>query len=59
LFWSQPSFQEPTTSGVEENAVAYQGRAVKRAMYEQAYQDGRVERRAQLTLYFFSEVTLL
>lgn len=58
VFWSQPSFQEPTTSGVEENAVSYQGRGVKRAMYEQAYQDGRVERRAQLTVFFFSEVTL-
>jgi hypothetical protein len=58
VFWSQPSFQQPTTRGVEDEVVAYQGRAVKRAIYEQAYQDGRVERRAQLTVFFFSEVTL-
>ena len=59
VFWNQPSFQEATTSGVEDNTLAYQGRAVRRAMYEQAYQDGRVERRAGLILFFFSEVTLL
>jgi hypothetical protein len=44
---------------VEDNTLAYQGRAVRRAMYEQAHQDGRVERRAELTVFFFSEVTLL
>jgi len=59
VFWSQPTFQEATTSGAEDNTSAYQGRAVRRAMYEQAYQDGRVERRAGLTVFFFSEVTLL
>ncbi|MFZ1008827.1 MAG: hypothetical protein WAN65_18455 [Candidatus Sulfotelmatobacter sp.] len=59
VFWNQPSFQEATTSGVEDNTSAYQGRAPRRAMYEQAYQDGRVERRAGLTVFFFSEVTLL
>jgi hypothetical protein len=59
VFWSQPVFQEVTTSGVEDNTAAYQARAVRRAMYEQAYQDGRVERRAGLTIFFFSEVTLL
>lgn len=59
VFWNQPMFQEATTSGVEDNTLAYQGRAVKRAMYERAYQDGRVERRAALTVFFFSEVTLL
>jgi hypothetical protein len=32
---------------------------VRRAIYEQAHQDGRVERRAELTVFFFSEVTLL
>jgi len=53
VFWNQPAFQEATASGVEDNTLAYQ------AMYEQAYQDGRVERRAQLTVFFFSEVTLL
>lgn len=59
VFWNQPVFQEATTSGVEDNTLAYQGRAVRRAMYEQAYQDGRAERRAGLTVFFFSEVTLL
>lgn len=59
VFWNQPAFQEATTSGVEDNTLAYQSRAVRRAMYEQAYQDGRAERRATLTVFFFSEVTLL
>jgi hypothetical protein len=59
VFWNQPTFAEATTSGVEDNSVAYTGRATRKAMYEQAYQDGRVERRAQLTIFFFSEVTLL
>jgi hypothetical protein len=59
VFWNQPTFEEATTSGVEDNTLAYQGRAVRRAIYEQAYQDGRVERRTGLTVYFFSEVTLL
>jgi hypothetical protein len=59
VFWNQPLFGEPTTSGVEDNLASYQGRAVKKAIYEQAYQDGRVERRATLTVFFFSEVTLL
>jgi hypothetical protein len=59
VFWNQPTFQEATTLGVEDNTLAYQGRAIRRAVYEQAYQDGRAERRAGLTVFFFSEVTLL
>lgn len=59
VFWNQPVFAEATTSGVEDNTAAYQGRAARRAMYEQAYEDGRVERRANLTIFFFSEVILL
>jgi len=59
VFWNQPTFQQATTSGVEDNTMAYQGRAVRRAMYEQSYQDGRVERRANMTVFFFSEVTLI
>lgn len=58
VFWDQPTFEQPTTSGVEDETLAYQGRGVKRAMYEQAHQDGRVERRAKVTVFFFSEVTL-
>lgn len=57
VFWDQPMFEQATPSGAEDNTLAYQGRGVKRAMYEQAYQDGRVERRAKITVYFFSEVT--
>jgi hypothetical protein len=52
-------FEQATTLEVEDNSLAYQARGVRRAMYEQAYQDGRAERRAQLTVFFFSEVTLL
>ena len=59
VFWNQPVFEQATTLGVEDNSLAYQARGVRRAMYEQAYQDGRVERRAELTVFFFSEVTLL
>lgn len=58
VFWDQPVFEQATTSGVENNTLAYQGRGVRRAMYELAHQDGRVERRAKVTVYFFSEVTL-
>ena len=53
VFWNQPTFQEATTSGVEDNTLAYQGRAVRRAMYEQAYQDGRAERRASAYGFLF------
>src|ERR1700686_785573 len=59
VFWNQPAFQQATTAGVEDNTLAYQGRSVRRAMYTQAHQDGRVERRAELTVFFLSEVTLL
>src|ERR1700728_4613360 len=50
VFWNQPTFEEATTSGVEDNTLAYQWRAVRRAMYTQAYQDGRVERRGTPTV---------
>jgi hypothetical protein len=59
VFWSQPAFAQATTAGLEDNMLAYQARGARRAMYEQAYQDGRAERRVQLTVFFFSEVTLL
>src|ERR1700720_456081 len=54
VFWNQPTFEEATTSGVEDNTAAYQGRAVRRAMYERAFQDGRVERRAKPAVFFLS-----
>jgi hypothetical protein len=59
VFWNQPAFAQATTTGLEDNTLAYQARGVRRAMYEQAYQDGRAERRAEMTVLFFSEVTLL
>jgi hypothetical protein len=59
VFWTQPLFQEATTLGVEDNTLAYQSRGLRKAMYEQAYQDGRAERRVELTVFFFSEVTVL
>jgi hypothetical protein len=52
-------FDYSQSPSVEDNQLAYQGRAVRKAMYEQAYQDGRAERRAQLTVFFFSEVMIL
>lgn len=58
VFWNQPAFEIATTSGVEDETLAYQGRVARRVMYERAYQDGRVERRARLAVFFFSEVTL-
>jgi len=43
VFWGQPSLSQIKKSGVTDNA--------------ESHQDSRVERRAQLTVYFFSEVT--
>jgi hypothetical protein len=57
VFWDQPVFEQATASGVEENTLAYQGRGTKLAMYERAYQDGRVERQVKVKVFFFSEVT--
>jgi hypothetical protein len=45
VFWSQPAFDEARARGVEDNA--------------ERHADGRVERTARLTVFFFSEVTLL
>jgi hypothetical protein len=59
VFWSQPTFQEATSLGVEDNILSYQARGARRAMYEKSYQDGRAERQAGLTIFFFAEVTLL
>jgi len=60
VFWSQPAFSEAVTSGVEDDTLNYSsGRGARKVLYTQAYQDGRVARRAQLTVFFFSEVTLL
>ena len=51
---------EALTGGVEDDVAVYQtGKSAKRLFYTQDYQDGRVARRALLTVFFFSEVTLL
>ncbi len=44
MYWGRTSFPERMKSGVTESA--------------ESHQDARVERKARLTLYFFSEVTL-
>jgi hypothetical protein len=59
VFWNQPAFDEAVTAGVEDDTVAYQtGRAARKVLYSQAFQDGRAARRAGLTVFFFSEVSL-
>lgn len=45
VFWGQPSFSERVKSGVTDAG--------------ERHQDGRVERKARLTLYFFPEVILV
>jgi len=45
VFWNQPVFAEAAASGAEDSA--------------ERHPDGRVERKARLTVFFFSEVTLL
>lgn len=59
VFWTQPSFAEGKGSGVYWGRVSFPER-MKSGVTESAetQQDERVERKAQLTLYFFSEVTL-
>jgi hypothetical protein len=59
VFWSQPVFGAGIVGGVEDDTFAYQSRAIRRPLYVQTYEDGRAARRAQLTVFFFSEVTLL
>ena len=51
VFWTEPSFSEGKGSGV-------QGRAKSGVAGSAESQDARVERKARLTIYFFSEVTL-
>lgn len=45
VFWEQPSFGEPTKSGLSNAAGKHP--------------DGRAERKARLTMYFFPEVILV
>lgn len=59
VFWTQPSFTEGRGSGTYWGRTSFPER-MKSGVTESAesHQDTRVERKARLTLYFFSEVTL-
>jgi hypothetical protein len=58
VFWGQPSFGEGRGAGLFWGQTSFPER-IKSGETEQAetQQDARVERKARLTLYFFSEVT--
>jgi hypothetical protein len=60
VFWGQPSFSEGRGNGMFWGRVSFPER-VKGGMTDEAelQQDARVERKARMTIYFFSEVTLL
>jgi hypothetical protein len=59
VFWGQPSFSEGKGSGQFWGRVSFPQRAQSGVTdAAENLQDARVERKAQLTLYFFSEVTL-
>jgi hypothetical protein len=60
VFWGQPSFSEGKGSGLFWGRVSFPQR-VKSGLTDEAEseQDARVERKARLTIYFFSEVILL
>jgi hypothetical protein len=58
VFWGQPSFSEGKGSGLFWGHVSSSG-GMKSGETDEAegHQDARVERKARLTIYFFSEVT--
>jgi hypothetical protein len=59
VFWNQPAFTEGKGSGRFWGRVSFPER-MKSGVTEDAesHQDSRVERKARMTIYFFSEVTL-
>jgi len=59
VFWGQPSFTEGKGTGLYWGRVSFPERT-KNGVTDEAegQQDSRVERKARLTIYFFSEVTL-
>jgi hypothetical protein len=60
VFWGQPSFLEGKGSGLFGGRVAFPQRAKSGTTNDaETLQDARVERKVELTIYFFSEVTLL
>jgi len=59
VFWGQPSFSEGKGSGMYWGRVSFPERVKSGATDEaENQQDARVERKARMTIYFFSEVTL-
>jgi len=57
VFWGQPSFAEGKGAGRFGGRVTFPERAKSGVTDEaESNQDARVERKAQLTIYFFSEV---
>jgi hypothetical protein len=60
VFWGQPSFTEGKGTGLYGGQVSFPERT-RRGVTDAAesLQDARVERKTRLTIYFFSEVTLL
>lgn len=59
VFWSQPVFGEGKGSGRFWGKVSFPERAQSGVTEDaETHQDGRVERKARMTIYFFSEVTL-
>ncbi len=59
VFWTQPSFSEGKGSGVYWGRTSFP-ELVRSGVTDSAEtsQDARVERKARVTIYFFSEVTL-
>ena len=59
VFWSQPVFGEGKGSGRFWGKVSFPERAQTGVTEDaETHQGGRVERKARMTIYFFSEVTL-
>jgi hypothetical protein len=59
VFWGQPSFTEGKGTGLFWGRVSFPERTRNGVTDEaESQQDTRVERKARLTIYFFSEATL-
>jgi len=57
--WSQPAFLEGKGSGMFWGKTSFPSRANSGVTEDaETHQDARAERKAQVTIYFFSEVTL-
>jgi len=59
VFWGQPSFGQGKGSGMYWGHVSFPERTKSGVTEDsESRQDARVERKARMTIYFFSEVTL-